>query len=211
MKEQVITWVIKILKKNPQGLTGKQIRAELTRKVNKRDVPAASELGYMMARHKNMKVAAKTNNASVWVWVMHPDNVVTLNPFKDAYRSVQSMKPFGQNNPTPRDESAIIADVLSQTAPSKEVATLKRRQQDIAGVFNRVRDTVMEKNRQYGDSVLKPVRVFSHADPKEGLLVRIDDKLSRLVRGNDSIESDIDIYEDLMGYLAMLILFVEDE
>ena len=40
--------------------------------------------------------------------------------------------------------------------------------------------------------------------------VRIDDKLSRLVRGNDNIESDEDIVLDLIGYLVLLLITMRD-
>ncbi len=58
-----------------------------------------------------------------------------------------------------------------------------------------------EKNRAYGNSALDPVRVFSKAAPVEQLKVRIDDKLSRLARGNDAGE---DVVLDLLGYLVLL-------
>ena len=58
------------------------------------------------------------------------------------------------------------------------------------------------KNRAYGNSALDPVRVFSKSDNVEQLRVRIDDKLSRFVRGHEYMgDSDID---DLMGYLILL-------
>lgn len=57
------------------------------------------------------------------------------------------------------------------------------------------------KNRAYGNSALDPVHIFSRADRREGLLVRIDDKLSRLARGSDAGE---DTKADLLGYLVML-------
>ena len=63
-----------------------------------------------------------------------------------------------------------------------------------------------EKNAQYGNSASNPIRVFSKADSTEQLKVRIDDKLSRLVRGNDSIESDEDVIKDLIGYLILLLI-----
>jgi len=62
------------------------------------------------------------------------------------------------------------------------------------------------KNKQYGDSALQPVRIFSKADKSEQLKVRIDDKLNRLVQGNDSIESDEDVVKDLIGYLVLLLI-----
>jgi hypothetical protein len=61
---------------------------------------------------------------------------------------------------------------------------------------------LIEKNISYGDSALDPVRIFSKADPVEQLHVRIDDKLSRLMKGTD-YPGDNDI-DDLIGYLVLL-------
>ena len=61
---------------------------------------------------------------------------------------------------------------------------------------------LIEKNISYGDSALNPVRIFSKADPVEQLHVRIDDKLSRLMKGTD-YPGDNDI-DDLIGYLVLL-------
>ena len=77
---------------------------------------------------------------------------------------------------------------------------------EISEVFNQVRDLVLAKNKQYGDSVLDPVRVFSKAPLHEQIMVRLDDKLSRLARGNDSIETDEDIFKDIMGYCAFALI-----
>lgn len=61
---------------------------------------------------------------------------------------------------------------------------------------------LIEKNIAYGDSALDPVRIFSKANPTEQLHVRIDDKLSRLMKGTD-YPGDNDI-DDLIGYLILL-------
>jgi hypothetical protein len=61
---------------------------------------------------------------------------------------------------------------------------------------------LINKNIAYGDSALDPVRIFSKADPAEQLRVRIDDKLSRLMKGTEYVgDNDID---DLIGYLVLL-------
>jgi len=78
-------------------------------------------------------------------------------------------------------------------------------------LLNRIGELLISKNEQYGDSVNKPLRLFSKLDSQAGVRVRIDDKLSRLARGNDSIESDMDIVDDLIGYLVMLKMIMEDE
>lgn len=61
---------------------------------------------------------------------------------------------------------------------------------------------LIEKNHSYGNSALEPIRIFSKADPREQLHVRIDDKLNRLMKGTEYIgDNDID---DLIGYLVLL-------
>ncbi len=64
-----------------------------------------------------------------------------------------------------------------------------------------IAEMLVEKNRAYGNSALAPVRVFSKASSEEQLLVRIDDKLSRLARGSAAGE---DVVADLIGYLVLL-------
>lgn len=74
---------------------------------------------------------------------------------------------------------------------------------EIRAVCSEVSTFLVEKNVQYGDSALSPLRIFSKASSEEQLRVRIDDKISRLVRGNDSIEADDDIVTDLIGYFIL--------
>lgn len=64
-----------------------------------------------------------------------------------------------------------------------------------------IADMLVAKNAAYGNAALDPVRVFSKADPVEQLRVRIDDKLSRLMRGSNAGE---DVIRDLIGYLVLL-------
>ena len=96
--------------------------------------------------------------------------------------------------------------------PSKtEDATLTKSQKMICEECSSIRQMLMSQNAQYGDSVLNPTRFFSHADQEEQIKVRIDDKLNRLVQGNDSLESDDDIIKDLIGYLILLLVSRRDE
>jgi hypothetical protein len=60
---------------------------------------------------------------------------------------------------------------------------------------------LLEKNRAYGSSALSPVRIFAKSDTVEQIRVRIDDKLSRLMRG---IAAGEDVIKDLLGYLILL-------
>lgn len=68
-------------------------------------------------------------------------------------------------------------------------------------VFAKTKKLLLQRNAAYGDSALSPVRIYSKASSKEQLLVRIDDKISRIVRGQNAGE---DVAGDLMGYFVLL-------
>lgn len=63
---------------------------------------------------------------------------------------------------------------------------------------------LLEKNRGYGNSALDPVRIFSRACPVEQLLVRIDDKISRIARGQKTANISENEAMDIAGYLVLL-------
>ena len=71
---------------------------------------------------------------------------------------------------------------------------------ELSEVLAEIKNMLISKNAAYGDSALNPVRIFSRADPLAQIDVRIDDKLSRIVRGTAAGE---DVYLDLTGYLLM--------
>jgi len=73
---------------------------------------------------------------------------------------------------------------------------------DIANTCDELKELLLEKSRKYGDAALSPIRVFSEADSVSQLLVRIDDKLSRIKNvQEDDLEDPI---LDLLGYLILL-------
>jgi hypothetical protein len=73
----------------------------------------------------------------------------------------------------------------------------------VTQALDEIRDLLIAKNQKYGNSALEPLGVFSKLDAKEGLLVRIDDKLKRIKNG--SLErDDEDVINDLIGYLILL-------
>ena len=61
---------------------------------------------------------------------------------------------------------------------------------------------LLGKNAAYGDSALKPLSVFSRAAPGDGIRIRLDDKLSRIARGDGSGDEDAGL--DFIGYLILL-------
>ena len=70
----------------------------------------------------------------------------------------------------------------------------------IALVLDGLKALLIEKNKRYGDSALKPLRIFSKADA-EGIKVRLDDKLNQIIQGGGDIRKN-DV-ADLMGCLTL--------
>jgi hypothetical protein len=70
-------------------------------------------------------------------------------------------------------------------------------------VLDEIRDLLIAKNQKYGNSALEPLGVFSQLSAKEGLLIRIDDKLKRIKNGSLQ-KDDEDVINDLIGYLVLL-------
>jgi hypothetical protein len=70
-------------------------------------------------------------------------------------------------------------------------------------VLEQIQSMLIDKNRKYGNSALEPLGVFSQLSAKEGLLIRIDDKLKRIKNGSLQ-KDDEDVVNDLIGYLILL-------
>jgi hypothetical protein len=79
---------------------------------------------------------------------------------------------------------------------------MKKTEDLIKEVGREVVMLLLEKNKAYGDTANKPPKIFSKLSAKEGILARIDDKLSRIkqVGINDKTE---DTLLDLIGYLIL--------
>tara|TARA_R110000850_G_scaffold34024_1_gene92228 strand:- start:32439 stop:32879 length:441 start_codon:yes stop_codon:yes gene_type:complete len=78
----------------------------------------------------------------------------------------------------------------------------------VESVMSGIKEMLIQKNKKYGDSALNPIRVFSNASSIEQIKVRLDDKLSRLK--TQHIEEDEDVLDDLIGYLILLKIAIND-
>ena len=70
-------------------------------------------------------------------------------------------------------------------------------------VAEKIINLLKQKNKDYGDSALKPLNVFSKLKPLESICCRLDDKIARIKNKgiNDKTEDTVD---DLIGYLLLL-------
>lgn len=80
-------------------------------------------------------------------------------------------------------------------------------EQSVHRVTGKIADLLIAKNKQYANSALDPIRVFSKADRTEQLRVRADDKLSRIRNGDVSEDAVM----DLCGYLILMKIAEESE
>lgn len=85
---------------------------------------------------------------------------------------------------------------------------LTETQKLIAAECDAVKELLLQKNREYGNSAMEPVGVFSQLSAVEQIQVRIDDKLKRIQNTRQMNPDEIQIHEDteqdLIGYLILM-------
>ena len=156
--------------------------------VGKRYVRRDGRITGALAKHNDLFIDAHSPLA----WFINGVYIVGVKSLCDIV-SEYAEPQEGFDDLTEADHKA-IDDYAAQGAESQSFDN------QVDDVLDMVSDMLKKKNKAYGNSALDPIRVFSKADPVEQLNVRIDDKLSRIMRGTDSGE---DTELDLIGYLVI--------
>ena len=78
-------------------------------------------------------------------------------------------------------------------------------QQKIAEITEAIRDLLLYKNQKYGDSALNPKQIFYKGDAVNSILIRLDDKLGRIMANADATPRINDI-ADIIGYCTLLLI-----
>ncbi len=78
-------------------------------------------------------------------------------------------------------------------------------QQKITEITEAMRDLLLYKNQKYGDSALHPKRIFYKGDAKNSILIRLDDKLGRIMANADETPRINDV-ADIIGYCTLLLV-----
>jgi len=125
-----------------------------------------------------LKTELKLCAGDSYCFYTHPDNVRSSSVTDSTYTGSD------YNIDKPKTESEVFAT-------------------DLDAIIKEISDLLKSKNKAYGNSALKPAKIFSQLDATESLCSRIDDKLMRIKnRGiNDATEDTVD---DLIGYLLLL-------
>lgn len=78
-------------------------------------------------------------------------------------------------------------------------------QKKISDIMDAMKDLLLYKNRKYGDSAINPKKIFYKGDSTNSILIRLDDKLSRIMNNTDE-KPRVNDCCDLIGYLTLLLI-----
>lgn len=82
---------------------------------------------------------------------------------------------------------------------------LTETQQKIHDTLEAMNDLLLDKNRKYGDSAIHPKHYFYKGDNVNSILIRMDDKLGRIVNNSAATPRVNDVC-DLLGYATLLLV-----
>lgn len=84
----------------------------------------------------------------------------------------------------------------------KEISDTQR---DIVEITEAIKDLLLYKNQKYGDSAINPKGIFYKGDSTNSILIRLDDKLARIMTNTDAVPRVNDI-ADIIGYSVLLLI-----
>ena len=186
----------KLIKLHKSGLKTREIAAKLNRTVGSvsakiNTLQQRGELPYKYKEKKRIKLTIKDDKFLSQI----PREVsdYTKKLFKQYDDHPSFLESMGK-------KSRFVGDGGWRTPTANKICI----------VLDECESLLLAKNKAYGDSALEPIRIFSKADGQEQLKVRIDDKLNRIIQGDNTIESDRDVIMDLVGYLVLLLIAMDE-
>lgn len=75
----------------------------------------------------------------------------------------------------------------------------------IKEILDGMTELLVDKNRKYGNSALQPERIFYKGDSMNSILIRLNDKISRIKNNPDPVPRVNDC-ADIIGYLTLLLI-----
>ena len=78
-------------------------------------------------------------------------------------------------------------------------------QQKFSDVLDGMKSLLLYKNRKYGDSAINPKKIFYKGDSTNSILIRLDDKLGRVMANTDDKPRVNDV-ADIIGYCTLLLV-----
>lgn len=78
-------------------------------------------------------------------------------------------------------------------------------QRKIREITEAMKDLLLYKNNKYGDSAINPKKVFYKGDATNSILIRLDDKLGRVMSNTEEKPRVNDVC-DIIGYCTLLLI-----
>ena len=78
-------------------------------------------------------------------------------------------------------------------------------QEKIKEITEAMKDLLIYKNQKYGDSALNPKGIFYKGDSTNSILIRLDDKLGRVI-SNKEEKPRVNDVADIIGYCTLLLI-----
>lgn len=109
---------------------------------------------------------------------------------------------------------ASVTDVTMDTVTGMNLADLMGKspwgdlpptQQKIHEIMGAMKDLLLYKNQKYGDSAINPKKIFYKGDATNSILIRLDDKLGR-VMSNTEEKPRVNDVADIIGYCVLLLI-----
>lgn len=75
----------------------------------------------------------------------------------------------------------------------------------IKEITDAMKDLLVYKNEKYGDSALNPINIFYQGNCADSIMIRLDDKISRIKNRKDYIPNTNDVC-DIIGYCMLLLI-----
>ena len=83
--------------------------------------------------------------------------------------------------------------------------TTTETQDKIIAITEAMRDLLLYKNQKYGDYALSPKQIFYKGDAVDSILIRLDDKLGRIMANTENTPRINDV-ADIIGYCTLLLI-----
>lgn len=99
-------------------------------------------------------------------------------------------------------ESKEFQDFCNFDKTTKNIV-LSPTQERIKDICNQLSSLLIYKNQKYGNSAIEPNNIFYKGDNTNSILIRLDDKLSRVKNSSELRTNDIC---DIIGYLVLLLV-----
>lgn len=100
-----------------------------------------------------------------------------------------------------RDDFLIFCQGIRIHEGSKNYTETQKKIKEICDEIGKL---LIDKNKKYGNSALEPKNIFYKGNAENSILIRLDDKIGRIINSNDGIRTN-DIV-DIIGYLVLLLI-----